>query len=117
MQISTLQSLDMFATFLAIVLIIWVGAMIMAHLADELLWWALPTAAKVVIKTVQWRITVAIAQYTVAEYNFANRISRRWTNQATLGLRANSQADMRKAIAIAEAHLEELSLLLNGIEQ
>ncbi len=107
----------MFLSAIAIVLVLWVFATIMAHLVDELLWLVTPIRLKVAIKTAQWRITVAIAQYTVAEYNFANRISRRWTNQATLGLRANSQADMRKAIAIAEAHLEELSLLLNGIEQ
>lgn len=117
MQISTIESLDLFATVISVVLVLWVFVTIMAHLLDELLWWALPTAAKVFIKTIQWRITVAIAQYTVAEYNFYNRLARRWTNQATIGLRANAESDMRKAINVAESHLEELSLLLNGIQE
>jgi hypothetical protein len=117
MQISTIQSLDLFATFLAIVLIVWVFATIVAHLTDELLWWAMPTKGKIIIKHIQWRVTTAFAQYAVAEYNFCNRVARRWTNPATLGLRANAECDMRVAIDRAEAHLEELSLLLNGIQQ
>lgn len=116
-NLQTLASFDMFLTVVAFVLVVWVLATIVAHLADELLWWALPTKAKIAIKTIQWNVAVALAQVEVFLYNTANRISRRWTNPATLGLRANAQADMRVAIDRAEAHLEELSLLLNGIQE
>jgi hypothetical protein len=116
-NLQTLASFDMFLTVVAFVLILWLFATILAHLADEALWLVTPTALKVFIKRVQWNVAVAFAQYAVAEYNFCNRISRRWTNPATLGLRANAESDMRKAINISESYLEELSLLLNGIEQ
>jgi hypothetical protein len=117
MQISTMESLDMFATVVAVLFVLWAFAQILAHLMDEMLWWALPTKAKIVIKDAQWRITTAIAQVAVWKYNFHNRIARRWPNTVTLGLRANAECDMRKAINIAEANLEELSLLLNGIQE
>ena len=117
MQISTIESFDMFLSAIAIVLILWLFATILAHLADEVLWLVTPTAAKVLIKTIQWNVSVVIAKYTVAEYNLCNRISRKWANPATLGLRANAESDMRKAIDRAEGYLEELSLLLNGIQQ
>jgi hypothetical protein len=114
---TNLQSFDLFLSAIAILLVVWTIAQIWAHLLDEMLWWALPTKAKIVIKDAQWRITTAIAQVEVFNYNFANRVARRWTNPATLGLRANAECDMRKAINIAEANLEELSLLLNGIQE
>lgn len=107
----------MFLSVVATLFVVWVFAQIWAHLADELLWWATPTKVKVVIKHIQWRVTTALAQIEVWNYNFANRIARRWPNPVTLGLRANAEIDMRKAINIAEAHLETLSLLLNGIQE
>ena len=107
----------MFLTVVAFVLVVWVLATIVAHLADELLWWALPTKAKIAIKTIQWNVEVLGAQLAVWEYNFHNRISRRWTNRITLWIRANAETAMRKQIQHAENRLETLSLLLNGIEQ
>ena len=117
MQISTMESLDMFVSAIAIVLVLWVFAMVMAHLADEILWWALPTKAKIVIKDIEWRVETFGAQWAVWEYNNYNRLFNRHPNVLTAWLRTNAEAAMRIAIGHAEDRLEKLSLLLNEIQE
>ena len=107
----------MFATAIAIVLVIWTIAMVMAHLLDELLWWATPAKGKVIVKHIQWRIAVVFAHISVWEYNNFNRIARRHPNALTAWIRSEAETEMRKQIAIAEDRLEKLSLLLNGIQE
>jgi hypothetical protein len=89
----------------------------LANMVDKILWWALPTAAKVALKTVEWKIETFGAQVAVWEYNFHNRNYNRHSNWFTKWLRKNAEANMRIAIGHAESRLETLSLLLNGIQQ
>ena len=117
MQISNIASFDMFLSVVSILLVVWVFATIMAHLVDELLWWATPTKLKVVIKHIAWNIAVVFAHVAVWKYNFHNRNYNRWSNWLTREIRANAEADMRVAIGHAENRLETLSLLLNGIQE
>ena len=114
---SNLQSFDMFLSAMAIVIVIWTFATIVAHLVDELLWWATPTKGKIIIKHIEWRVETFGAQCAVWNYNNYNRLFNRHQNKFTAWLRANAQADMRIAIGHAENRLETLSLLLNGIQE
>ena len=116
-NLQTIQSLDLFLTVIAITALAIIAITALATVIDEILWWALPAAAKVAIKTLEWRVEVIGAQIAVWEYNNYNRLARRWTNWLTLWLRAQAEVNMRSAINHAETRLETLSLLLNGIQQ
>jgi hypothetical protein len=117
MQISTLASFDAFLTIITLAILAIVMTALIATVIDEFLWWALPTKAKVAIKTLEWRIECLGAQYAVWKYNNYNRLFNRHSNWLTRAIRANAQADMRIAIGHAESRLETLSLLLNGIQE
>ena len=114
---TNLQSFDLFLSAIAIVIVVWVFAQIWAHLMDEVLWLVTPTKVKVIIKHIAWNIAVVFAHVAVWKYNFHNRNYNRWSNWLTREIRSEAETEMREQIAIAESHLEELSLLLNGIQQ
>jgi hypothetical protein len=95
-----------------------ITAMIFAlELMTKAIWWALPTKGKIFLKNIEWKLEVIGAMIAVREFNFLNHISRRHSNKVTQWLRANAKANMRIAIGHAENRLEQLSLLLNGIQQ